>query len=137
MRRGGWCGVPRVISAWAASRSGWATPRPASGSACAWTRRLMAGPGRFRSAWPQGPAGDRARHAWRERLGKAGARWLAGQFAPPGAAAPADLAPRPISGHGRLLGWSFFDERDWDSRRAALSPARIGAACVTWVPGGA
>ena len=28
--------------------------------------------GRFRSAWPQGPAGDRARHAWRERPGTAG-----------------------------------------------------------------
>jgi hypothetical protein len=94
-------------------------------------------PGRFRSAYPQGPAGDLVRHSCRERFGTADISWLAEQFATPAAAAPVAVRPRRISGHGRLSGWSFYDERDWNSRRAALRPARIGAACVTWVPGGA
>jgi phosphatidylserine/phosphatidylglycerophosphate/cardiolipin synthase-like enzyme len=93
-------------------------------------------PGRFRSFYPQGPAGDRVRHAYRERFGKAGIRWLAEQFVRPGATAPGTLRPRLITGHGRFSGWSFYDERDWNSRRAAFGPARIGSSYVTWAPGG-
>jgi phosphatidylserine/phosphatidylglycerophosphate/cardiolipin synthase-like enzyme len=94
-------------------------------------------PGRFRSSYPQGPAGDLIRHAYRERLGKAGTTWLAGQFAPAGATAPRALRPRAIVGYGRLFGWSFYDERDWDSRRAAFGPVRIDSSYVTWTPAGA
>jgi hypothetical protein len=91
-------------------------------------------PGRFRSAYPQGPAGDRVRWAHRQRPGPAGDSWMAEQLAPPGTAPPPGLRPRQIRGAGRLLGWSFHDERDWNSRRAALSPASIDPAYVTWAP---
>jgi hypothetical protein len=93
-------------------------------------------PGRFGSAWPQGPAGDRVRHACRVRPGNAGIGWLAGHLAPEGTAAPAAAGPAPISGYGRFFGWSFFDERDRESRRAALRPARIASSYVTWAPSG-
>jgi hypothetical protein len=90
--------------------------------------------GQFRSAYPRGPAGDRVRNAYREWLGIGDVSWLAGQFAPAGTVAPAALRLRRIEGSGGLFGWSFYDEREWKSRRAAFSPARIGRAYVTWTP---
>lgn len=91
-------------------------------------------PGQFRSAYPHGPAGDRVRWAYRERFGSLDVSWMAEQFAPAGAVAPPMVRPRQIKGPSGFFGWSFYDERDWNSRQGALSPARLGSAYATWVP---
>jgi hypothetical protein len=91
--------------------------------------------GRFRSAYPQGQAGDLVRWAYRERFGSGDISWMAEQFAPSGAAAPQAIRPRQIKGgSGRFFGWSFYDKRDWNSRHAAFGPARVGSTYATWVP---
>jgi hypothetical protein len=90
--------------------------------------------GQFRSAWPQGRAGDVVRWAYRERFKGGEVSWIAERFAPPGAAPPRGVRPRVMRGGGRLSGWCYFDERDWSSRRAALTPASVGPVFVTWAP---
>ena len=82
--------------------------------------------GRFGSAWPRGGAGDVVRWAYRERFsGGEWAGWVSGSLAGRGAAAGGAAAGD--RGGGRLFGWCYFDERDWCSRRAALSPVRVGS----------
>ncbi|MDT5025193.1 MAG: hypothetical protein QOE61_1619, partial [Micromonosporaceae bacterium] len=90
--------------------------------------------GRFLSAYPQGPAGDRVRWAYREQFSTDDLSWMADQIAPAGAVAPTALWLREIRGSTRLFGWSFYDERDWNSRQAALNPVSIASTSVTWIP---
>jgi len=90
--------------------------------------------GEFRSAYPQGPAGDLIRWACRERFGTGDVSWVAEKFAPFGTAAPRSIRPRMVKGANRVFGWCYFDERDWNSREALSNPASISSAYATWVP---
>ncbi|MFG2525966.1 hypothetical protein [Streptomyces sp. NPDC048527] len=90
--------------------------------------------GQFRSAYPQGPAGDLVRWAYRDRFGAEELSRMGERTAPFRAAAPAGLRPREIRGPGGLFGWSFYDQRDWASRQTAFNPAGIGPTYVTWTP---
>jgi hypothetical protein len=90
-------------------------------------------PGRFRSAYPRGPAGDLIRWAYRERFGTGDTSWMAEQFEP-SLAVPKGIRARQIKGPSRFFGLSFYDERDWNSREDAFGPARIGSGYVTWAP---
>ena len=89
---------------------------------------------RFGSAYPQGPAGDRVRWAGRERFGNGDAGWIAERLAAPGLPPPQTIRPRQIEAAGRVFGWCYFDERDFNSRQAALTPAAVSPGYVSWVP---
>src|SRR5580704_6471987 len=94
------------------------------------------GAGRFGSAYPRGGAGDVVRWAYRERFKSGELGWMGERFAPSGAVPPQTVRPRVIKGGGRLFGWCYFDERDWRSRRGALSPVGVGSVFVVWAPNG-
>lgn len=89
--------------------------------------------GRFRSVYPQGPAGDRVRWACRRRFASSAADWLVERSAVPGSAAPPGLRPQ-LFGSGRFRGLSYFDRRDRASRSAVLGSSRLGPAYVAWTP---
>jgi hypothetical protein len=89
---------------------------------------------RFGSAYPQGPAGDRIRWAYRERVNNDDASWIAEQLATPGTLPPQAIRPREIKNADHVVGWCYFDERDFRSRGAALTPAAISSSYVTWIP---
>lgn len=89
--------------------------------------------GRFRSSYPQGPAGDRVRFAYRSRFAFRPADWLVERSAAPGTRAPAGMRPYPIGGE-RALGLSYFDRRDRASRLSALAAPMLGPSYVAWTP---
>ncbi|MFE6904108.1 hypothetical protein ACFVFJ_46185 [Streptomyces sp. NPDC057717] len=89
--------------------------------------------GRFRSSYPQGPAGDRVRFAYRSRFASRPADWLVERSAAPGTRAPAGLRPYPIGGK-RALGLCYFDRRDRASRSSALAGPVLGSSYVAWTP---
>jgi hypothetical protein len=93
--------------------------------------------GRFGSAYPQGPAGDRVRWAYRERFAGGDISWIAEDLAAAGTPVPQSARPRVAGSTGRVLGWFYFDERDWRSRQAALLSAGMSSSWVTWAPDGA
>ncbi|MEV6995649.1 hypothetical protein AB0N87_42085 [Streptomyces sp. NPDC093228] len=89
--------------------------------------------GEFRSACPQGPAGDRVRWAYRSRFPSTPASWLVERSAAPNSAAPAGLRPSPFGGkHAR--GLCYFDRRDLASRSSALNAPVLGSSHVAWTP---
>ncbi|UMP06946.1 hypothetical protein [Amycolatopsis sp. EV170708-02-1] len=88
--------------------------------------------GRFTSVYPQGPAGDRVRWAYRSRFPADPTGWLVERSAPPGAVVPAGLRPY-LFGGPRTRGLCYFDRRDHRSRFAALN-ARLGSSHVAWTP---
>lgn len=108
---------------------------PAGGAAAA--RMIVGldgtGSGRFRSAYPQGPAGDRVRRALRDRFAASAADWLVEQQARAGARVPHDAPPWAFGGRD-LRGLSYFDRRDRASRAAALSSPALDAGHVAWTP---
>ncbi|WP_152521562.1 hypothetical protein [Amycolatopsis decaplanina] len=89
--------------------------------------------GRFMSAYPQGPAGDRVRWAYRSRFTSNPAGWLVERSAPPGYRAPARLRPYSFGGK-RVRGLCYFDRRDRQSRSAALNAPMLGSTHVAWTP---
>ncbi|MFF7581281.1 hypothetical protein ACFZBE_41230 [Streptomyces sp. NPDC008061] len=89
--------------------------------------------GRFRSSYPQGPAGDRVRFAYRSRFASRPADWLVERSAAPGTRAPAGLRPYPIGGK-RALGLCYFDRRDHASRSSVLAAPVLGSSYVAWTP---
>jgi hypothetical protein len=93
--------------------------------------------GRFGSAYPQGPAGDRVRWAYRERFAGGDISWIAEHLAAAGTPVPQSARPRVAGSAGRVFGWFYFDERDWRSRQAALLSADMSPSWVTWAPNGA
>ncbi|MFE5028853.1 hypothetical protein ACFRAO_37615 [Streptomyces sp. NPDC056656] len=89
--------------------------------------------GRFRSSYPQGPAGDRVRFAYRSRFPSRPADWLVERSAAPNSVAPAGLRPSPFGGkHAR--GLCYFDRRDLASRSSALNAPVLGSSHVAWTP---
>ncbi|WP_143061041.1 hypothetical protein [Saccharopolyspora shandongensis] len=89
--------------------------------------------GRLRSAYPQGPAGDRVRWAYRSRFTSNPASWLVERSAPSGYPAPAGLRPYLVGGK-RARGLCYFDRRDRQSRSSALNAPVLGSSHVAWTP---
>ena len=89
--------------------------------------------GRFRSVYPQGPAGDRVRWAYRRRYASRAVDWLVERSAVAGSVVPAGLRPY-LFGGGRLHGLSYFDRRDRASRAAVLGSWALGSGYVAWTP---
>ncbi|MFE5566556.1 hypothetical protein ACFQ68_16340 [Amycolatopsis japonica] len=89
--------------------------------------------GRFRSSWPQGPAGVRVRWEYRSRFGSVPGRWLVERSAFAGFPVPDGLSPQ-VFGGGRVRGLSYFDRRDRESRAAALAAPMVGSSYVVWTP---
>ncbi len=89
--------------------------------------------GQFRSTYPQGPAGDRVRWAYRSQFGSNPTRWLVERSAPPGSPIPVGLRPHPLGGN-HVGGLSYFDRRDWRSRSPALNASVLGSSHVAWTP---
>lgn len=90
--------------------------------------------GRFGSSWPYGLTGELVRWAYRERFAGGDVSWIAEQLAPLGTPLPPSARPREIKNADRLFGWHYFDERDFRSRQAALTPTAISSSYVTLVP---
>ncbi|MCX4596500.1 hypothetical protein OG819_44705 [Streptomyces sp. NBC_01549] len=88
--------------------------------------------GQFRSAYPQGPAGDRVRWAYRSRFTSSPAHWLVERSAS-ATRAPAGLRPYMFGGK-RALGLCYFDLRDRASRASVLNAAVLGSTHVEWTP---
>jgi hypothetical protein len=89
--------------------------------------------GRFRSVYPQGPAGDRVRWEYRRRFAPTAVDWLVERSAVPGSTAPAGLRAH-LFGGGHLRGLSYFDRRDRASRFAVLGSSVLGSSYVAWTP---
>lgn len=89
--------------------------------------------GRFGSVYPQGPAGDRVRWAYRTRFTSDPIDWLVERSAPPGSPAPAGLRPHPFGGN-RTRGLCYFDRRDRQSRLSALNAPMLASSHVAWTP---
>ncbi|MFE5027900.1 hypothetical protein ACFRAO_32425 [Streptomyces sp. NPDC056656] len=88
--------------------------------------------GQFRSAYPQGPAGDRVRWAYRSRFISRPAHWLVERSAF-ATRAPAGLRPYTIGGRN-ALGLCYFDQRDRASRASALNAPVLQSTHVEWTP---
>jgi hypothetical protein len=89
--------------------------------------------GRFRSVYPQGPAGDRVRWAYRRRFASHAMDWLVERSADAGSTAP-EHARALLFGRGGFRGLSYFDRRDRASRAAVLGSSVFGSTYVAWTP---